>query len=65
MKKQTLKSVGCIDLFCGAGGLTHGFVLESIPVLAGIDLDPACKFPYEHNNKTKFIEKNISNISTN
>ena len=27
-----------VDLFCGAGGLTHGFVLEGLPVTAGIDL---------------------------
>ena len=24
-----MKKVFCVDLFCGAGGLTHGFVLES------------------------------------
>jgi len=40
----------CVDLFCGAGGLTHGFVSEGIPVVSGIDLDPASKFPYEANN---------------
>lgn len=38
--------VACVDLFCGAGGLTHGFILEDVPVVAGIDLDPACRFPY-------------------
>ena len=35
-----MKKIACVDLFCGAGGLTHGFVKEGIPVVAGIDLDP-------------------------
>jgi DNA (cytosine-5)-methyltransferase 1 len=52
----------CVDLFCGAGGLTHGFVLEGLPVVAGIDLDPACRFPYESNNNAKFIEKDVSKV---
>ena len=52
-----------MDLFCGAGGLTHGFSLEGLPVKAGIDLDPACRFPYEANNKAKFIERDISQVT--
>lgn len=55
--------VTSVDLFCGAGGLTHGFVLEGLPVAAGIDLDPACRLPYESNNKAKFIEKDIAQIT--
>lgn len=56
-------NISCVDLFCGAGGLTHGFVLEGIPVVAGIDLDPACRFPYEANNQASFVEKDISKVS--
>lgn len=55
--------VKCIDLFCGAGGLTHGFHLEGIPVIAGIDMDPACRFPYEQNNNAKFLERDIGKIA--
>lgn len=58
-----MKKVSCVDLFCGAGGLTHGFVLEGLPVVAGIDLDPACRFPYEANNRAKFVERDISKIT--
>lgn len=58
-----VKTVSCIDLFCGAGGLTHGFVLEGVPVVAGIDMDPACRFPYEANNNARFVEQDISKIS--
>jgi len=55
--------VACVDLFCGVGGLTHGFVLEGVPVTAGIDLDLACKFPYEANNDARFIKQDISSIT--
>jgi DNA (cytosine-5)-methyltransferase 1 len=47
MRRFEMTKISCVDLFCGAGGLTHGFVLEGLPVVAGIDLDPACRFPYE------------------
>lgn len=49
-EKDMKEKIACVDLFCGAGGLTHGFILEGLPVVAGIDLDPACRFPYEENN---------------
>lgn len=55
--------ISCVDLFCGAGGLTHGFVLEGLPVVAGIDMDPACRFPYEANNQARFIERDISKVT--
>ena len=51
-------SISCVDLFCGAGGLTHGFVKEGLPVVAGIDLDSACRYPYEQNNKSIFNKFN-------
>jgi DNA (cytosine-5)-methyltransferase 1 len=57
-------TISCVDLFCGAGGLTHGFVLEGLPVAAGIDLDPACRFPYEANNHARFIERDISKVTS-
>lgn len=58
-----MASISCVDLFCGAGGLTHGFVLEDLPVVAGIDLDPACRYPYEANNQAQFIERDISTVT--
>ena len=58
-----MMNISCVDLFCGAGGLTHGFVLEGVPVVAGIDMDPACRFPYEANNSAKFIERDVSKVS--
>ena len=55
-------NVSCVDLFCGAGGLTHGFIKEGLDVIAGFDLDPACRYPYSHNNDAKFFEQNICEI---
>ncbi len=51
-----------IDVFCGAGGLTHGFVRQGFNVVAGIDVDDACKYPYEKNNKAQFIHKSVSEL---
>lgn len=66
MAKTTKKkaiTIEAIDLFCGAGGLTYGLRQAGIKVKAGIDLDPACRYPYEANNKSKFIEADISKVS--
>lgn len=52
-----------VDLFCGAGGLSHGFFREGFRVLAGYDLDPGCRFPFEHNNNGKFIEANVARLT--
>ena len=58
-------TVSCVDLFCGAGGLTHDFKLEGLPVAAGVDIDPACRYPYEINNGSLFVEKNITKLTSN
>ena len=60
---NTLENTVVIDLFCGIGGLSHGFVKESFNVVAGIDIDEACKYSFETNNNSTFISKSISDIS--
>ena len=55
----------CVDLFCGVGGLTHGLIKGGVRVIAGIDLDPQCSFPYEYNNHSRFIEKDVSQLTGN
>lgn len=52
-----------IDLFCGVGGLSHGFVREGLNVIAGIDVDETCKYSFEVNNNALFIDKSVSDIS--
>lgn len=51
-----------IDLFCGAGGLTRGLINSGIKVVAGIDNDNNCKYPYEKNNNIRFILSDIKDI---
>ena len=57
-----MSEVACIDLFCGAGGLTHGLIQSGVPVVAGIDVDVACRHPFEVNNGARFISKDINNV---
>jgi DNA (cytosine-5)-methyltransferase 1 len=51
-----------IDLFCGVGGLTHGFILEGFNVIAGIDSDSSGKYAYEKNNNADFIQSDVSEL---
>lgn len=49
--------VSAVDLFCGAGGLTHGLEQAGISVEAGFDVDSDCLFPYEKNNGATFFRR--------
>jgi DNA (cytosine-5)-methyltransferase 1 len=53
-----------VDLFCGAGGLTRGLENAGIDVPLGIDIDPACEYPYTENNNASFLLKAIDAISS-
>lgn len=63
MLKNNKSKIKVIDLFCGIGGLTHGLIKEGIDVVAGIDNDDTCRFGYEYNNKTKFLNRDISEVT--
>jgi len=52
-----------VDLFCGVGGLTHGFVKENFTVSAGVDFDNTCRYAYETNNKAEFHYEDISKLT--
>lgn len=52
-----------VDLFCGAGGLSYGFKSEAFNVAAGIDIDEACRFPYETNNGSPFVRKDVAKVT--
>jgi DNA (cytosine-5)-methyltransferase 1 len=58
----TTRIVG-IDLFCGAGGLAHGLQQAGVSVVAGIDVDPACRFPFETNNDAAFLELDVRAVT--
>ena len=59
-----LKSVIAVDLFCGAGGLTKGLEKAGIDVRLGIDMDPACVYPYEANNKSRYLRKSVEEVTS-
>ena len=52
-----------VDLFCGAGGLSHGFHLEGFEVVAGIDTDEHCRYAFEHNNNAIFIRRDVAKLT--
>ncbi|QWU16225.1 DNA (cytosine-5)-methyltransferase 1 [Paenibacillus sophorae] len=65
LKQNTLskRKIYAVDLFCGAGGLTHGLVKSGIDVKLGVDIDPACSYPYISNNqKVKFELKSVEEL---
>lgn len=54
--------VHVVDMFCGAGGLTRGLKNAGLDVIAGIDADGNCKYPYEQNNGAKFIHRDVRSV---
>ncbi|MDB5231054.1 MAG: ydiO [Chitinophagaceae bacterium] len=64
-KKFSYKDFSVVDIFCGVGGLTHGFVKEKFRVKAGVDFDESCKFAFEKNNKAKFFHKDVTILKAN
>jgi len=55
--------IGVVDVFCGIGGLSHGFSVEGFDVIAGIDSDGSCRYAYETNVKARFIESDVTDIN--
>lgn len=58
------RKIRAVDLFCGVGGLTKGLENAGIDVRLGIDVDPACEYPYSENNKAKFLEKSVEDVES-
>ena len=52
-----------VDVFCGAGGLSHGFRRAGFLIAAGIDVDRTCKHAFETNNTACFIGESINAVS--
>ena len=50
IKLNRATSIACVDLFCGAGGLTQGLISAGIDVRAGVDIEEGCRYPYESNH---------------
>jgi DNA (cytosine-5)-methyltransferase 1 len=60
-RKLADSPISTVDLFCGAGGLTHGLLRAGIRVEAGIDVDPAAAYAYKSNNAgARFLQWDVS-----
>lgn len=59
-----MTNIAAIDLFCGAGGLTHGLIKSKVNVVAGFDIEESCRYPYERNNKgAEFLNRDVSSLT--
>lgn len=59
----SVTSASVVDLFCGAGGFSYGFLSEGFTVAAGIDADEGCRYAYEQNIRTAFLRKDVTYLS--
>ena len=59
-KKTIIKGV---DLFCGVGGLTKGLEAAGVDVALGVDIDPGCEYPYQANNRARFLLKSVEDLT--
>lgn len=59
---DSMGAITAIDLFCGAGGLSYGLQRAGVSVVAGIDLDPACAYPFESNIDASFFERDVREL---
>lgn len=58
--KTSIRDFTLVDMFCGVGGLSHGFALENFNISAGLDFDESCRYAYEENNNAEFIHRDIT-----
>lgn len=57
--------IAAVDLFCGVGGMSYGLASAGIDVVAGIDMDGSCRFPFEANLAgAEFIESDVKGITS-
>jgi DNA (cytosine-5)-methyltransferase 1 len=66
MAAKTVKprrKIYAADVFCGAGGLTHGLIKSGVDVRLGVDIDLACEYPYTANNASTFLLKSVEDVS--
>ena len=52
-----------VDIFCGAGGLSHGFRQRGFEIVGGIDIDEDCRYPFEYNNNAPFIRCDVATLT--
>jgi len=52
-----------VDLFCGVGGVSHGFKRVGFRIVAGYDVDEGCRYAFENNNDSRFVAKDLRKVT--
>lgn len=56
--------ISAVNIFCGAGELSHGLLRAGINVSVGYDLDKSCRYAFEYNNgPAKFYAVDVSTLT--
>ena len=62
-RKRTPARIAAIDIFCGAGGLSYGLRNAGIKVVAGVDVDSRCEYPFRKNIGAPFINRDVRTMT--
>lgn len=62
MTKEKIPEVRAVDIFCGVGGLSFGLKKAGLKMVAGVDLDPMCQFPFEANCEAEFLHQDVKRL---
>lgn len=60
VEQEKSKSIQALDLFCGAGGLSCGLQEAGIEVVAGLDFDQRCEYPFTENIGGVFLGEDLA-----
>jgi len=55
--------ISAVDLFCGAGGLSVGLQAAGVSVVAGVDIEPSCAYPFETNIEAPFLLMDVRKLT--
>ena len=58
--RSSRATASVVDLFCGAGAMSYGFKEEGFPIAAGVDIEEACRYPFERNNGAPMVRQDIA-----
>ncbi len=61
-KRRQPQQIVAIDLFCGAGGLSAGLKASGVRVVAGVDVDETCAYPFEANIGADFLARDVREV---
>ncbi|TBL44921.1 DNA cytosine methyltransferase [Verrucosispora sp. SN26_14.1] len=56
-------TISAVDLFCGVGGLSYGLQEAGVDVVAGVDLDGSCDYPFRANVRAPFYKKDVCDLT--